>query len=105
MSKKFGEERYRKKKPSSVSKSVAKANHKHVYEKIILVVKWADCNSGITLHSAKECILCGKIKGENIRDIMVRVDNKRYYRRMTTDEIFNKYGSIKYRSISSKEFI
>lgn len=55
--------RHRKHKPSSVSKSSKKSNHKHIYKKCIFKIKvdWFWKKEGYAKEYGEYCTVCGKV--------------------------------------------
>lgn len=74
-------EKYKKKKPSSVSKSRAKSNHKHDKEECLLTYNG-------NFYLASYCPICGKIHNWIRPTIKIETGG---YRMLTNEEIGKRY--------------
>ena len=86
--------KYRKKKPSSVSRSSDKSNHKHEYKEFLLIEK---CKP----HRAECCVICGKIANFFLFEVDDGGDHQPYRRMLTDEEIFEKHKDLKQIEIDS----
>ena len=82
--------RYRKKKPSNLSKAKAKSDHKHVNKACLLI-----CDSTYVYY-ANYCIICGKIINWEIP----MEKESGYYRELSSEEIFEKYRDLERKEIT-----
>lgn len=78
-------ERYKKRKGSSVSKAKVKAKHKHTYEDCLLFENGKP-------NKATYCSICGKIDDVKVFDF-VRISGG--YRVLSEDEVLEKYKDLK----------
>lgn len=77
-------EKYQKKKPSSVSKSRAKSNHKHDKKECLLI-------KNATPYLASYCTICGKINNWKMPTIKIETGG---YRMLNSQEVFAMYSEL-----------
>ncbi len=78
--------RFKKRRQSSISKSVAKSKHRHEYEECLFVDKYGEH------HKGNYCFICGKIGHV---DIIETVRERGGWRRkLTENEICEKYKHL-----------
>ena len=78
--------KYKKKKPSNVSKSKEKSNHKHSYEKCVIY-------NDKHVTTAEYCTICGKIFNKAFL-LSEPVKGSNFRRILTDEEIFEKYSYL-----------
>lgn len=88
---KFDDSIPRHKKKAS-KKKVNKSDHKHIYDKEVLIKS----NSAFDKHHyshAKICSLCNKV-GEEKFFISEKIEGSNYYRMLTANEVLEKYKNL-----------
>ena len=78
--------KYKKKKNSSVSRSIDKSKHKHEYKEYLLIT-----NKDKKPHRANICKVCGKIDNVCLFDTD-EVDG--IYRMLSSEEVYEKYKHL-----------
>lgn len=78
--------KYKKKKPSNVSKSKEKSNHKHLYQKCVIY-------NDRHVTTAEYCTICGKISNKAFL-LSEPVEGSNVRRLLTDEEIFEKYSHL-----------
>lgn len=84
-------EKYRKKKPSNVSKSSKKAKHRHKYEEVLFEYN-SDIGTGIMHCLGKRCQVCGLLKVGQLFE-SDRLDNG-CYRLLSDEEVVERHRDI-----------